>query len=100
MRGIGTRARWLFPLLAVLALSIPASAHAGAGDDAHFLVQQQNASQRGLPTKDTFLPDWRARARRWRALVQLPEGTLIGARRPGNGVSNLLADGGVPGGWQ
>ena len=101
MRGIRTRAGWLIPLLAVLALSIPASAQAGAGDDAHFLVHQQNAPNAGLPTKDTIsCPTGELALSGGVRYFTFPKDIFIRAGGPVNEVSNLLENGGVPSRFQ
>jgi hypothetical protein len=97
----GYRARWVVVLSAALALIGASSAQAGAGDDAHFLVQQQSISNNGSPFSNIVPCPAGERAigggLRW---FSFPSTLAIRGSGPVDSNGLLLADGEVPAGWQ
>jgi hypothetical protein len=101
MQGTGTRVTWLFPLLALVALSFPASAVAGAGDDAHFLVQSVQLPNNGTVLSNKVVCPAGERATgggvRWHSFTK----TLsIRGGGPLSSAATVLDNGGIPTMWE
>ncbi len=97
----GIRTRWIVALGAALTLVGASGAQAGAGDDAHFLVQQQTIPNNGSAFSNVVQCPIGERAigggLRW---FSFPSTLSIRGSGPVGSDSLLLADGEVPAGWQ
>lgn len=101
MRGIRTRSMWLAPLLAVTAVTIPASAQAGAGDDAHFLVNQVTANNGTVPTSHVIAcPIGEVALGGGVRYSTFPKDIVVRAGGPLSDTGGFLEEGGFPSRFQ
>ncbi len=101
MQGIRARLIWLATLLATAAVTIPATAQAGAGDDAHFLVHQQSANNAGVPSSDVVAcPTGEVALGGGVRYFSFPKDIVVRAGGPLSSTGGFLEEGGLPSQFQ